>query len=66
MRTPIDVMDIVNVRIKDRPPGQPQNAESLDREKTFAERADKLAQLRVLRLQHTAPAAAPKRRQKKA
>lgn len=43
MRTPIDVMDIVNVRIKDRPPGQPQNAESLDREKTFAERADKLA-----------------------
>jgi hypothetical protein len=59
-------MDIVNVRIRDRASGQLQSAESVEREKSFAERADKLAQLRVLRLQHAAPAAPPKRRRKPA
>ena len=64
-RTP-DLSSILReVVVPARGPGQIQSAESIERDKGFAERSAQLAKLRALRLQQAAPAdVAPPRRKR--
>ncbi len=52
----LDLSNILREAAPVRLPGHPQSAESVEREKDFAERSAQLARLRALRLQQAAPA----------
>jgi hypothetical protein len=63
-RTPDLASMLQEVIVPARLAGQSQSAESLARDKGFAERSAQLEKLRALRLQHAAPAdvVAPRRK----
>jgi hypothetical protein len=63
-RTP-DLFAMLRETIPVRVPGRPQSAESIERDKGFAERAAELAKLRTLRLQQAVPADATPGRRKR-
>lgn len=56
-RTP-ELFSILKEAVSIRPSGQLQSAESIERDKGFAERSARLAKLRALRLQQAVPAVA--------
>lgn len=63
-RTP-DLFAMLRETVPVRMAGRPQSAESIERDKGFAERSAQLAKLRALRLQQSVPAdAAPGRRKR--
>ena len=62
-RTP-DLFDMLREAAPVRASGRPQSAESIERDKGFAERSAQLAKLRALRLQQLPAAAPPKRRKR--
>ena len=57
-RTP-DLFDMLRETAPVRSPGRPQSDESIERDRGFAERTTRLAELRTLRLQQSVPADAP-------
>ena len=62
-RTP-DLFNMLRKAAPVRAPGRPQSAESIEREKDFAERSAQLAKLRALRLQQSSQADAVRKRPK--
>jgi hypothetical protein len=59
-------MDIVNVRMMDRPSGQPASEDCVERERMLAAKAEAIAKLKAVRVANECPSSKPKRRKKSA